>query len=78
MTRQSADDVRHEFEIAVNMSPKELERWLAMDESRWVGWGGEGGESIGHESGRTIVAMKRKANDQLTEGDYEHMRKVVG
>ena len=50
----------------------------ATDESRSVGWGGDDGESVGHESGRKIVAIKRKTKDELTEADYEHMRKVVG
>jgi len=76
--RTSPDEIRREFNIAVNMRPKELERWLATDESRSVGWGGDDGESVGHESGRKIVAIKRKTKDELTEADYEHMRKVVG
>jgi hypothetical protein len=38
--------------------------------------GGDGGESVGHESGRRIVAIKRK--DDLDEDDLAHMRKVVG
>ncbi len=73
-----SEEVRDEFESVVNMSPKELERWLATDESRSVGWGREEGESVGHESGRKIVAIRRKAKHQLSDSDYEHMRKVVG
>ena len=60
------------------MTPTELERWLGTDESQAVGWGGEDGESVGHESGRRIVAIKRKKQDDLGEDDYEQMRKVVG
>lgn len=75
-TRQ--DETRHEFDSVVNMTPKELEAWLATDESQSVGWGGDGGEAVGHESGRRIVAIKRKRKGELDEDDYAHMRKVVG
>lgn len=70
------DEVRHDFEEAVNMAPKELEDWLGTDESHEVGWGE--GESVGHESGRRIVAIKRKKKDDLTDEDVAHMKKVVG
>jgi hypothetical protein len=75
---QSPDDVRREFDDVVNMTPSELEDWLATDESQAVGWRGDGGESVGHESGRRIVAIKRKRKDELTDDDVAHMRKVVG
>lgn len=68
--------VREDFADAVNMAPKELEDWLETDESKQVGWGE--GESVGHESGRRIVEIKRKKKDDLTEDDEAHMRKVVG
>jgi hypothetical protein len=75
---ESEDGIRHEFDSVVNMTPKELERWLETDESQSVGWDGGDGESVGHESGRRIVAIKRKKKDELTDADLEHMRKVVG
>ena len=31
-----------------------------------------------HASGRRIALILRKANDELDEEDYAHMRKVVG
>ena len=68
---------RKEFCDAVNMSPKELEEWLATDESRSVG-DSDDGESTGHASGRRIVEIKRKTVDELTDDDYAHMNKVVG
>lgn len=68
---------RKEFRDAVNMSPKELEEWLATDESRSVG-DSDDGESTGHASGRRIVEIKRKTVDELTDDDYAHMNKVVG
>ena len=79
MSDEQQDEVRRDFDDAVNMTPKELEDWLSSDESKAVGWGGDGGgESVGHESGRKIVAIKRKRRDELTDGDLDHMRKVTG
>lgn len=66
-----------EFEDAVNMTAAELERWLKTDESQSVGQS-DGGESVGHESGRRIVELLRKKEDEVTDDDREHMRKVVG
>jgi len=71
-------DVRREFEDLVNMAPKELEEWLATDESKEVGWQKGGGESVGHDSGRRIVKLLHTGKADLTEADEAHMRKVVG
>ena len=63
------------------MTASELEEWLQSDESRKVGWKGRDGrasESIGHASGRRIVLMLRKTEDELSADDYAHMRRVVG
>lgn len=65
-----------DFKDAVNMAPKELEDWLDTDESKSVG-DSDSGESTGHKSGRKIVKIKRKKKDDLTDGDYDHMQKVV-
>lgn len=77
-----ADDERQstlrDFEDAVNMTPKQLEDWLGTDESKAVGQKDGGGESVGHESGRRIVEIQRKKKGDYTDGDYEHMAKVVG
>ena len=68
-----------EFKAAVNMSPAELEKWLATGESRAVGiTHGEGSESAGHHSGRRIVELLRKDDAELSDSDVAHMRKVVG
>ena len=75
------EKVGKDFDRAVNMSAAELESWLASDESQRVGWKGADGsarESVGHASGRRIVAILRKKKDELGAADYEHMRKVVG
>ena len=71
-----ADDVHAEFKSAVNMTAGEIEKWLETDESKEVGWGE--GESVGHESGRKIVAIKSKKKDELTDDDFAHMKKVIG
>ncbi|MBJ2155129.1 DUF3140 domain-containing protein [Variovorax sp. IB41] len=76
-----ADTVRA-FKRAVNMTPRQLGDWLETDDSRAVGFKGakgrEGGESVGHRSGRRIVRLLAKARGELTAGDIAHMRKVVG
>lgn len=69
------------FADAVNMAPAELEDWLDTEESKAVGYKGDDGdaaESVGHASGRRIIAIKRKHKADLTDDDYDHMRKVVG
>ena len=75
------DKIRSDFFGTVNMSVSELERWLDTEESRRVGWKGTDGsrtESVGHASGRRIVAILRKKKAELAASDYEHMRKVIG
>jgi len=70
------------FSEAVNMTPAALEAWLDSEDSKRVGWKGVDGkgddESVGHESGRHIVAIKHKKKGELTDADYAHMKKVVG
>lgn len=76
------EQIARDFTEAVNMAPAELERFLDTDDSKRVGWkGADGrgsGESVGHESGRRIVAIKRTRKGDLTDADYAHMKKVVG
>ncbi|KFU78365.1 Protein of unknown function [Amycolatopsis lurida] len=71
-------DIRTEFGEAVNMTAAELEKWLKTDESRDAGQHKNGGESVGHESGRRIVAILRTKKADLSAEDEKHMRKVVG
>jgi len=66
------------FRSEVNMAPAELERWLETDESKSVGQKDGGGESVGHASGRRIVKLLRTRQDELTDDDFGHMRKVIG
>jgi hypothetical protein len=72
------DKVHRDFAGAVNMGAAELELWLESEESRKVGWKPDGGESIGHASGRRIAAILRTTRSGLTDADFAHMRKVVG
>ncbi|PWN30705.1 hypothetical protein BDZ90DRAFT_229709 [Jaminaea rosea] len=75
------NEVIEEFNELVNMSASELEKWLKTESSESAGWGGESGETVGHDSGRKIVdILKRnpkKEADKYTEEDIQHMRKVV-
>lgn len=78
-TRRSPDEIRTDFEQAVNMAPAELEAWLATEDSRKVGFIRRGeNESVGHRSGRRIVTLLRTRTGELEDDDYAHMRRVVG
>ena len=79
MDIEDHDAIGKAFHDAVNMTPAELERWLGTEDSRSVGWTHEGeSESVGHESGRRIVEIKRKKKADLTDDDRALMRKVTG
>ena len=65
------------FHELVNMAPDELEAWLETPESLRVGFKRGGGESVGHASGRRILAILR-CRDRLDDEDYRHMRKTIG
>ena len=73
------------FRQAVNMAPGRLDKWLDTEKSKSVGYANgtnktssEGKEAVGHESGRKVVAIKRKKKADLTDDDFAHMKKVVG
>ncbi len=71
--------ILEDFRSAVNMTPGELREWLETEQSQSVGWVNPGEtESVGHRSGRRIVAIEKKARADLTDADYAHMRTVVG
>jgi hypothetical protein len=79
MNESERKTIRAAFGKAVNMTATELERWLTTEESRAVGWTHEGeSESVGHQSGRRIVAIKRMKVAELGEAEHAHMRNVVG
>ena len=82
MAELDPDKVRKDFDEVVNMTASEIRKWLNSKESKSVGWkdkDGEGsGESVGHASGRRIVAILGKKKADLSADDFAHMRKVVG
>ena len=78
MARDDAAGIRSGFGEAVNMTAAELERWLRTDDSRAAGQKDGGGESVGHAEGRRIVEILRKRRSDLSDDDYDHMRKVHG
>ena len=75
MTRDRPN-IAADFAAAVNMGADELEAWLGTPDSKRVGLKRDGGESVGHASGRRIVQLLRRG--PAGDGDYAHMRKVVG
>ena len=74
---KSDEEVYQEFKDLVNMAPKEIEDFLETEESQRVGQDSGDGESKGHKSGKRIVEIKRTKKDDLSEDDYDHMRRVT-
>lgn len=67
-----------EFKEAVNMTASEIERWLETEHSKEVGQKQDGEEeSTGHQSGRHIVELLHRKQDDYSVGDYAQMRRVV-
>lgn len=73
-----AAEVWDDFRDKVNMTKAALETWLESEESRSVGQKRGGGESVGHDSGRRIVAILDTPRGELDEEDYAHMKKTNG
>jgi hypothetical protein len=73
---KDAKAVVTEFYQVVNLTPKELKTWLETEESQAVGQKKED-ESIGHQSGRRIIEILEKKEDQYTDDDVAHMEKVI-
>lgn len=68
-----------EFKQAVNMTAKQIEKFLDSAESKEVGQkkGGDESESTGHASGRRIVELLGKKKGDYDDDDIKHMAKVV-
>ena len=76
---QEQKDTISDFKEAVNMTAKEIEKWLDTEESKKVGYKeSEGDESVGHKSGKQIIEILGKKQDDYTDDDFAHMKKVVG
>ena len=79
MTTESPQAALDEFKKAVNMSAKTLTAWLKTEASKEVGFKTTGrSESVGHRSGKKIVALLGKAQAEFTSDDIAHAREVVG
>ncbi|MFD6169099.1 DUF3140 domain-containing protein [Streptomyces coeruleorubidus] len=78
MDGEKREETWSDFRELVNMTPADLEKWLESDDSQSAGQHQDGGESTGHASGRRIVAILHAKKGDLTDDDYQHMRKVVG
>lgn len=60
------------------MTPQQIEKHLETEESKKVGFKEEeSSESIGHQSGKKIIAIKHKKKADLDDDDFAHMRKVI-
>jgi hypothetical protein len=75
--RTDLGEVWPQWREAVNMSAAEMKKWLDTEESLAVGQK-DGGESVGHASGRRIVEILGTKKQDLTDEDVRHMAKVVG
>lgn len=68
-----------EFKSAVNMTASQIEKWLETDESKRVGFKGDDeSESVGHQSGKRIVEILGKKQDDYAADDFKFMKKVSG
>jgi len=61
----------------VNRTAKQLESWLATEESQSVGQKKDDDEAIGHMSGKYIVGILNKSKSDYTDDDLAHMKKVI-
>ncbi|MEU7566886.1 DUF3140 domain-containing protein [Streptomyces fradiae] len=78
MRDEEREETWKAFRDLVNMTPAEMDEWLTSEQSRSAGQHKDGGESTGHASGRRILAVLRAKKADLSDDDYQHMRKVVG
>ena len=51
LTDTERKQIAADFHNAVNMTSGKLQKWLACDDSKRVGYKSHGGESVGHQSG---------------------------
>jgi hypothetical protein len=73
-----AEGIQRDFRAHVNMSAAQLRSWLDTDESKSVGQKDGGGEAVGHESGRRILAILGKKRSEIDADDVAHMKRVNG
>ncbi len=86
LTDTERQQIARDFHQVVNMPPAILRHWLDSEDSRSVGMTHEGErvtgegseESVGHEMGRRILALRAKKAADLDDEDFAAIRKVVG
>lgn len=66
-----------DFKEAVNMTVKEIERWLQTEESQSVGQDSGDGESKGRKSGRYTIELLSKKKSDYNSDDLQQMKRVV-
>lgn len=59
------------------MTASELKRWLQTEESKNTGQDSGDGEAIGHKSGKMIIDILEKKKADLTEKDYDQMKRAI-
>ena len=70
MTAQAPHDAFEDFKQVVDMSANVLAAWLKTEESKAVGSkASEVSESIGHRSGKKIIALLGKTQVEFTISD---------
>src|SRR5690348_8334207 len=71
--------IRAEFLRLTNMDQAELRAWLDTPQSLKVGMIRRGEtESVGRQSARRILEIRAREPCDLSDGDYRHMKKVIG
>ena len=79
MTDDEKQETYQKFKKTVNMTSSQIDAFLKTENSKKVGQKPEdGGESVGHQSGRRIITILCKYKAKLTDEDYTHMKKVIG
>jgi hypothetical protein len=77
-TDEERKQILHDFRNAVNMTPAQLHKWLATEESQRVGQKKGNEESVGHQSGKRIADLLESNKRDYDDDDLAHMKKVVG
>jgi hypothetical protein len=75
---QTDNSIIEEFHRLTNMTPGELRRWVASEESRNSGLRVYGDELVGPVFVRRIIELKAKKAWEYTLDDITLMNKVVG
>lgn len=75
---KSKSQIIQAFKEAVNMSSQDLQAWLQTDQSQQVGQKrANNQESIGHQSGKKIVGLLQKKEEEFSEQDFRDMQRVI-